>query len=214
MYIYTNNNIILPVEHWDWSLSFLESNWTTHCSRFEGWILLAIDDAKVQDLVSGHSVLFEYLQQVLGFSVNSALIPSFDIIRIQNNKKMILVILNFLQISHMIKSCQYINFFSNLLHFYPGHIGQQWKSPENHNFPCFSFNFPGFLWGQAVGFFFQEILRGCGIQKRTVKYLLRFYHEHKKDFKFSWFLITLKPFYFLPVIHSCCRILQYFMIFI
>ena len=166
MYMYTNNNIILPVEHWDWSLSFLESNWTTHCSRFEGWILLAIDDAKVQDLVSGHSVLFEYLQQVLGFSVNSALIPSFDIIRIQNNKKMILVILNFLQLSHMIKSCQYINFFSNLLHIYPGHIGQQWKSPKSQ-LSLFFFQFSWFLVRTGSGLLFSGNFEGVRYPKKN-----------------------------------------------
>ena len=144
----------------------MESNWTTHCSRFEGWTLFAIDDARVQDLVSGHSVLFEYLQQVLGFSVNSALIPSFDIIRIQKNKKMILVILNFLQISHMIKSCQYINFFSNLLHIYPGHIGQQWKSPKSQ-LSLFFFQFSWFLVRTGSGLLFSGNFEGVRYPKKN-----------------------------------------------
>ena len=142
----------------------MESNWTTHCSRFEGWTLFAIDDARVQDLVSGHSVLFEYLQQVLGFSVNSALL-SFDIIRIQNNKKMILVILNFLQLSHMIKSCQYNNFFSNL-HFYPGHIGQQWKSPKSQ-LSLFFFQFSWFLVRTGSGLLFSGNFEGVRYPKKN-----------------------------------------------
>ena len=129
----------------------MESNWTTHCSRFEGWTLFAIDDARVQDLVSGHSVLFEYLQQVLGFSVNSALL-SFDMIRIQNNnRKTFVVILNFLQISYMIKSCNTKTSFQISFIFIQDKLpGKRWNFETNHNFPCFSFNFPGFLWGRYL----------------------------------------------------------------
>ena len=181
--------------------------------------MLAIDDAKVQDLVSGHSVLFEYLQQVLGFSVNSALL-SFDIIRIQNNnRKIFVVIFNFLQISHMIKSCQYQNFISNLLHFYPGHIGQQWKSPKSQ-LSLFFFQFSWYLFLVRTGsvggsgLLFSGNFEGVRYPKKNSQISSSFLSWTQERFQVLLISDHIKTFLHLPVIHSCCRILQYFMIMI
>ena len=132
---------------------------------------------------------------------------------------MFLVILNFLQISHMIKSCQYQNFISNLLHFYPGHIGQQWKSPKSQ-LSLFFFQFSWYLFLVRTGsvggsgLLFSGNFEGVRYPKKNSQISSSFLSWTQERFQVLLISDHIKTFLHLPVIHSCCRILQYFMIMI